>query len=60
MKLMGSMMRDKVENISEIISAIEVFVTGAIDLTALFNGSYDFGDFCSGLVFGRDGSGMLI
>lgn len=41
MKLMGTMMGNKVENLGDIIAAIEVFVTGAIDLTALFNGNYD-------------------
>jgi hypothetical protein len=33
---------------------------GAIDLMTLFKGEYDQGDFCQGLVFGRDGSHMLI
>jgi hypothetical protein len=60
MKLMGSMMVEKQDNIVQIIEAVEVFVLGAIDMMSLFNGDYDQGDFCSGLIFGRDGSGMLL
>ena len=60
MKLMGNMMKDKDEKINQIIEAVEVFISGVIDLMTLFKGDYDHGDFCSGLVFGRDGASMLI
>ena len=60
MKLVGTMMKEKQENIVQILDAVEVFVIGAMDLMALFKGDYDQGDFCSGLVFGRDGAGMLL
>jgi len=63
MKLMGNMMAgggsgDK--HIKEITDAIAVFIEGVIELMSLFRGDYDQGDFCSGLVFGRDGSKMLL
>lgn len=58
MKLMGTMMNDP--KVMQIIMAVETFVSGVIEMMTLFNGSYDYGDFCSGLVFGRDGAKMLI
>lgn len=60
MKLMGNMMKEKDDKIIQIIEAVEVFISGVIDLMTLFKGDYDNGDFCSGLVFGKDGSNMLI
>ena len=54
------MMKEKDDKIIQIIEAVEVFISGVIDLMTLFKGDYDNGDFCSGLVFGKDGSNMLI
>ena len=42
------------------VASIETFLEAFIDLTALFVGQYDRGEFCSGLVFGKDGAKMLM
>ena len=52
------MMHD--EKINKMADVIEIFVASASDLELLFNGSYDGGDFCTGFVFGRSGSKMLL
>ena len=58
MKLMGNMMQDA--KVDQIILAVETFASGLIDLMAVFRGDYDYGDFCSGLVFGIDGAKILL
>ena len=50
----------KDEKINSMADTIELFTNAASDLESLFYGNYDGGDFCSGLIFGRSGSKMLI
>ncbi len=38
---------------------LETFVNAMRDMTGVFKNSYDGGDFCKGLIFGRDGANML-
>jgi hypothetical protein len=56
-KLMASMQQD--QRIKNIANSIGTFVTSLIDMMAVFATDYDAGDFCRGLIFGRDGAGML-
>ena len=58
MKMMQAFTKD--EKINSMADTIELFTTAASDLEVLFYGNYDGGDFCSGLIFGRSGSKMLI
>ena len=58
MKMMQAFTKD--EKINSLADTIELFTTAASDLEVLFYGNYDGGDFCSGLIFGRSGSKMLI
>jgi hypothetical protein len=46
--------------VASTVASIETFLEAFIDMTALFVGGYDGGDFCSGLVFGKDGAKMLM
>ena len=55
-KMMSGMLADK--NIEQAIQTIEVFINSLASLMAVFDG-YDGGDFCSGLIFGMNGAGML-
>jgi len=41
------------------VGGVETFINTVNDLAAVFGGEYDGGDFCSGLIFGRDGAKML-
>ena len=43
----------------KIVAQIDVFVTSLNDMVGVFSGDYDAGDFCKGLLFGKDGSQML-
>ena len=38
---------------------LETFINAMRDMTGVFKDSYDGGDFCKGLIFGRDGGNML-
>ena len=51
---------NKDENMKGLIDSAEIFIDGATELETLFMGNYDGGDFCSGLIFGRSGSKMLL
>lgn len=53
-KLMSSMVKDK--NIDEIIYTVEVFINNISSLLTVFYEDYEGGDFCSGLIFGRNGA----
>ena len=57
LKLMGSMVKDP--NIETLVSTVDVFVNSVSSLMAVFNG-YEGDDFCSGIIFGKQGSQMLI
>ena len=57
LKLMGSMVKD--QNIETLISTVDVFVNSVSSLMAVFSG-YEGDDFCSGIIFGKQGSHMLI
>ena len=57
MKLASTMMKDS--KLDSIINTIEVFTGSLSGLMAVFQGSYDGGDFCSGLIFGKEGTNML-
>ena len=48
------------EKLSSMCDTFELFANGAAELEVLFLGNYDGGDFCSGLIFGKSGSKMLI
>ena len=58
MKLMVGMSKD--DKISKIIGAVDVFVNSIAEIAAVFLGDYDEGDFCSGLIFGKDGAVMML
>ena len=58
MKFMAGMTKD--ETIKSTIEAVETFVLTISDVMAVFSGDYDGGEFCSGLVFGKDGSKMML
>ena len=58
MKLMAGMSQDA--KISSIIGALEVFVGSISEIASVFLGDYDGGDFCSGLIFGKDGAVMML
>ena len=57
LKLAASM--SKQEKMTTIIHQLETFVTALNDMTSVFTETYDGGDFCKGLIFGRDGANML-
>uniref|UniRef100_A0A7S3VZ98 Uncharacterized protein n=1 Tax=Strombidinopsis acuminata TaxID=141414 RepID=A0A7S3VZ98_9SPIT len=57
MKLASSMMKDS--KLDSIINTVEVFTGSLSGLMAVFQGNYDGGDFCSGLIFGKEGTNML-
>jgi len=42
-----------------IVAQIDVFFTSLNDMVGVFSGDYDAGDFCKGLLFGKDGSQLL-
>ena len=52
------MMND--EKLKSLADTAETFINAASELEAVFLGNYDGGDFCSGLIFGRAGSKMLV
>ena len=58
MKMMQAFTKD--EKLNTLVDTIELFTNAASELEVLFYGNYDGGDFCSGLIFGRSGSKMLI
>ena len=43
-----------------IIGVVETFLLSINEMTTILNGSYEGGDFCSGLIFGKDSTRMLI
>ena len=51
---------NKDPKMQSLISTAETFINHSTDLEQLFFGDYDGGDFCSGFIFGRSGSKMLI
>lgn len=56
---MSGFLKDSTINVDEIISTVEIFITNISSLMTVFNEDYDGGDFCSGLVFGKNGAEML-
>ena len=58
MQMMKVMNKDP--KMGSLIDTAETFINHSTDLEQLFSGSYDGGDFCSGFIFGRSGSKMLI
>ena len=58
MKMMQAFTKD--EKLNGLADTIELFANSASELEVLFYGNYDGGDFCSGLIFGRSGSKLLI
>ena len=58
MKMMQALTKD--EKMNSLADTIELFANSASELEVLFYGNYDGGDFCSGLIFGRSGSKLLI
>ena len=51
---------NKDANIARIIEALEVFISTISEIASVFFGEYDGGDFCSGLIFGKDGTVMML
>ena len=51
---------NKDANIARIIGALEVFISTISEIASVFFGEYDGGDFCSGLIFGKDGTVMML
>ena len=58
MMLMKTMAKD--EKVKNLVETAEVFFNSIAELETLFSGNYDGGDFCTGLIFGRAGSKMLV
>ena len=56
--MMKVMMKD--ESTRNMIDTTEMFINYGGDLQTLFAGTYDGGDFCKGLIFGRSGSKLLL
>ena len=56
--MVTAMMND--EKMKGIAETAETFINSACELEAVFFSGYDGGDFCSGFVFGRAGSKMLV
>ncbi len=56
--LMKNMITDK--EMKSVATSVEMFIAGILDLENVFIGDYDGGDFCSGMVFGRSGSKILV
>ena len=57
--MMSGFLKDKNVNVDEIISTVEIFMNNISSLMTVFNDDYKGGDFCSGLVFGKNGAEML-
>ena len=57
---MAKVMMSSNELVLGLADSAETFLDSCIELEAVFSGEYDGGDFCSGLIFGRAGSKMLI
>ena len=55
---MKAMIQD--EKMRGLADTVEMFIKAAVELEAVFTGNYDGGDFCSGMIFGRAGSKMLV
>ena len=47
------------DQLTALTNSLETFVSSMQDMMGVFNADYDGGDFCKGLIFGRDGSNML-
>ena len=58
MKMMKMFMKD--EKLASMCDTFEIFANSASELELVMMGSYDGGDFCSGLIFGKAGSKLLI
>ena len=56
--MVTAMMND--EKMKSLAETAETFINSACELDAVFLSGYDGGDFCSGLIFGRAGSRMLV
>ena len=54
---MSGMIKDA--NVDEMISTIEVYINNISSLMIVFYDGYEGGDFCSGLIFGKNGAEML-
>ena len=50
----------KDERVSSTIEALQAFIFTISDVMAVFSGDYEGGEFCSGLIFGKDGSKMML
>ena len=59
MKLMAGMVKGQDEKLSSVIGVVETFLLSINEMTAILGGNYDGGDFCSGLIFGKDSATML-
>jgi len=57
MNMMAKLSKDP--RLESVASKITLFVTTLNDVMGIFDKAYDAGDFCRGLIFGKDGAKML-
>ena len=57
-KMIAGVTKD--EKIKSTIEALQAFVFTISDVMSVFTGDYEGGEFCSGLIFGKDGSKMML
>mmetsp|Transcript_10022 Transcript_10022/g.11812 ORF Transcript_10022/g.11812 Transcript_10022/m.11812 type:complete len:145 (+) Transcript_10022:26-460(+) len=57
-QMMKVMMPD--EKMKSMAESVELFIEAVVELEGVFMGSYDGGDFCSGMIFGKQGSKTLV
>ena len=57
LKMMGGLVQDK--NLETLLTTVDVFVNSISSLMAVFS-NYEGDDFCSGIIFGQNGSHMLV
>jgi len=57
MNMMAKLSKDP--RLESVASKITLFVTTLNDVMGIFDEAYDAGDFCRGLIFGKDGAKML-
>ena len=57
-QMMKAMMQD--EKMKSMADSVELFVGAVVNLEEVFMGNYDGGDFCAGMIFGKEGSKALV
>ena len=57
MKITATMTKN--DSLLKAANLIDTFINGMKDMVGVFADEYEGGDFCKGLIFGRDGASML-